>query len=138
MPGGIAPNPLGFAVLAGVKWLGYTAVGYALARSWPRPRVNPLALGTARTALGVVVGASMAAFFWSANGVDGLLHWYFALSLIRCAEWWFVIWWFWIRHGGETPKLWRTIVGAIIVSYFLDHLGAWVAIFAGGVDWIIC
>ena len=97
MPAG--PMPLGFVYFAGIKWLGYTAVGYRLRKRFPASTVHPVVFGTARTVLGIVVGTVFALALDWAGVPNSEVAFYFALVPIRFGEWSLTLWFFFARAG---------------------------------------
>ncbi len=115
----IVPTPLGIFYYAYVQVLGYSVAGCFLKRKFEHS-LHFFVFGIARTILGIIVG-----FSYVANteeyGLVCLSPIFFVLLLpVRFAEWFFLIWLFYHRHGITIRQLILYSSLGTIWSYVLD------------------
>jgi alkylated DNA nucleotide flippase Atl1 len=129
---------LGWAVFAGVKLVGYSAVAYLMKRQYQtRPVAAPL-IGLARTGIGVGFGAAygtIAAAIGSVVSAPAVVQFLLGLIPVRLLEWHRLIRAFFARQGQrpDLTKRWR-ILGTL-ASFALD-VPAIAGLFSLGNLWI--
>jgi len=128
-------GPLGLFYYATIKAVGYSGAGYFLKTKF-KHSLHFLIFGIARTILGILVGISYAIctekFGWEFTSPAFLIF----LFPVRFAEWFFLIWLFYHRHGITTKQLVLYSVLGTILSYLLDVPAIVSAIYLPGGVWI--
>jgi len=133
MPAG--PEPLGLFYYVIVKAAGYTGAGYFLKGKF-KHSIHFLVFGIARTILGVITGVTYA-FSVEKFGLDFEEPMFYVLLFpVRFAEWFFLIWLFYRRHGITRKQLVLYSLLGTIWSYFLDVPAIASVIFLPGGIWV--
>lgn len=115
----MGPAPLGFFYYAAVKAVGYSCAGYLLKRKF-KHSLHFLIFGIARTILGIIVGFSYAINTEKYGLVCPSPMFFVLLLPVRFAEWFFLIWLFYHRHGITKRQLILYSTLGTIWSYLLD------------------
>lgn len=110
-----APEPLGLAYFAGIKFAGYSAAGVYFRNRLGETRPNGLVFGLARTALGIVAGVAVASILALINIRNTEVLFYVALAPVRMLEWLLTFWFFFGRR-----TLYRYSLLGSVWSYLLD------------------
>ena len=136
MPGG--PAPLGFACFSAVKLAGYSAAAWYFKRRYARSDLSSWKIGAARTALGLVVGASYGAIWWLAGKwtANSDLVYLALLFPIRLGEWSLILWLFFERQQLMRRRLLANSLLGTAWSYVLDAIGIFAALVIPGGIWI--
>ena len=131
----MGPEPLGLFYYVAVKAVGYTGAGYLLKRKFEHSP-HFLVFGIARTILGIIVGITYA-LCTEKYGLELTSPMFYILLLpVRFAEWFFIIWLFYHRHGINLRQLILYSVLGTIWSYFLDAPAIASVIFLPGGVWV--
>lgn len=135
MPAGpVFDEPQSYIALAVVKFVGYSVSAFFFNSRFPDCKANPLLFGTARTLLGMLLGAAV--------GFAGLVtlelaFLVFMLGLIpfRVFEWFTTLWLFYRKSERFRGSRTESITFGIIWSFVLD-IPAAIGFLATGGLWI--
>jgi hypothetical protein len=129
MPGG--PLPIGIAAFTAVKFAGYTVAAIQLKRSYKIERPSALAIGGARTAVGIGVGVVYATAIGALLALLGFGSWplfFLGLVPVRLAEWLLIIWAFFENPIKDSARAFKYSAAGTAWSFLLD-VPALVALF---------
>lgn len=120
MPAGIYNPILGPVAFAAIKVAGYSAAAVVISKAYNRHNLNPLVVGAARTAIGLVFGALVVLLLVAFLGPAGGLLFLVGLVPVRIVEWWLLVWLFYDRPLANRRLGWKVALGGTAWSFFLD------------------
>jgi hypothetical protein len=139
MPAG--PGPLGFVAFSGVKLVGYTIAALVLRKAYAKPSSNPILVGLARTAIGLIAGVSFGAVWLLAIRYRSISDmaaplFFIVLAPIRMGEWSLLIHLFFDRGLTERGRDLKYAALGTGWSFVLDGIGVGAAFVIPGGFWI--
>jgi hypothetical protein len=139
MPAG--PGPLGFAAFSAVKFVGYTMAAWALKKGYGKSSSNPLLVGLARTAIGLITGISFGAVWLLASRNQAISEmavplFFIVLVPIRMTEWMVLIHFFFDRGATDRSRALKYAALGTGWSFVLDAIGIAAAVVIPGGFWI--
>jgi hypothetical protein len=144
---GVGPGSLGFVYFAGVKFVGYC--GYAAVLNGSKAIARSACKipeawksGLVGTGIGIAVGAVVGIGFWKIMPAKqfmanhGRTVFLAGLIPVRILEWYFFLWLMYRQCNLDQMDKEKFIFIGILVSFLLDAIGIFAALFVPGGAWI--
>jgi hypothetical protein len=138
MPGGLTDPVAGYIGYFCVKAAGYTVAATVISRTYSRSDLNPFAVGSARTVMGMAAGLMIHELLPTLDRAMASSAVFVSLAVlglicITLAEWWLLIWMFYDRHLSSPRRDWAVTVCGTVWSFILDVPAVFVHLVAGKV-----